>query len=70
LTGWGGYGDETDEALDGLAGTVATGSRRPAHRERLFDLTAVAQPAQPDSVKQVIVRLRGLGAGSCSSSRH
>jgi predicted TIM-barrel fold metal-dependent hydrolase len=60
VAGWGGYGTETDDALGVFADAIASGDRRIANV--YFDLTAVAQPGQPDSLKQVMVRrLRQLG---------
>ena len=60
VAGWGGYGAETDRALGVFADAITAGDRRVANV--YFDLTAVAQPGQSDSLKQVIVRrLRQIG---------
>lgn len=59
LSGWGGYGPETEEALAVFAKAIAAGDRRTANV--YFDLTAVA-PIGPDSLHSAIVeRLRRIG---------
>jgi predicted TIM-barrel fold metal-dependent hydrolase len=60
VAGWAGYGDETDQALGVFADAISAGDRRTANV--YFDLTAVAQPGQSDSVHHVLVRrLRQVG---------
>lgn len=60
LSGWGGFDDETDQALEVLAEAVEAGDPRTANL--YFDLSAVVFSSQPDSVKQLIVRrIRQIG---------
>lgn len=54
LAGWGGYGEETDHALEVFAEAFEAGDPRKANL--YFDLSGVASPEQPDSVKQLIVQ--------------
>jgi predicted TIM-barrel fold metal-dependent hydrolase len=60
LAGWGGYGDETDQALAVFAYAIASGDRRTANL--YFDLSQVVSRGFPDDVKQrVVARIRQIG---------
>ena len=60
--GWGGYGEETDEALAVFADAVAAGDRRTANL--YFDLSRVMSPGLPDGMRQLLVRrIRQIGVG-------
>jgi predicted TIM-barrel fold metal-dependent hydrolase len=58
--GWGGYGTETDQALEVFAEAFEAGDPRTANL--YFDLSGVVSPARSDSEKQLIVRrIRQIG---------
>jgi predicted TIM-barrel fold metal-dependent hydrolase len=60
VAGWGGYPNESDQALTVFADAIAAND--PRTRNVYFDLTAVTFPGQPDSLKQaMVVRLRQVG---------
>ena len=60
LAGWGGYGDETDQALAVFAEAVASSDRRTANL--YFDLSGVVSPGFSQERKQLIVnRIRQIG---------
>lgn len=60
MAGWGGYGEETDQALGVFAEAVE--ADEPHTANLYFDLSAVAFATQPDSVRQLIVRrIRQIG---------
>jgi predicted TIM-barrel fold metal-dependent hydrolase len=54
VAGWGAYNAETDAAFGVFADAITAGDRRTANL--YFDVTAVAQPGQSDSLRQVMVR--------------
>jgi len=60
LAGWGGYGDETDQALSVFADAIASGDRRTANL--YFDISQVVSRGFTDDVRQRLAgRLRQAG---------
>lgn len=60
LAGWGGYGPETDAAMEVFANAAAAGDPRTGNL--YFDMSGVVSPDAPDDLKALIVRrIRQVG---------
>jgi len=60
LAGWGGYGPETDAAMEVFANAAAAGD--PRTKNLYFDLSGVVSPDAPDDLKELLVRrIRQVG---------